>query len=69
MLRDNKLYLYLSEAANTPAVDEFDLCPTNGEVAVHSAVNAGELSGIATTDLPYILQISFEPSTTCWPGR
>ncbi len=38
-------------------------------VTIHSAVTAAELTNTASTDLPYILRLEFEPETTCWPGR
>ena len=71
LLENNCIYIYLEEGSTsqTSPVDEFDLCPPNGEVSVHSAVTAVELNNTAASDLPYILRLEFEPNTTCWPGR
>ena len=70
LLENNHIYIYLEEGSTGQnPIDEFDLCPPNGEVSVHSAVTAVELSNTAASDLPYILRLEFEPNTTCWPGR
>jgi len=49
--------------------EEFDLCPSNGDVSVQSALSASQLSSVSPMDLPFILSLDFEPDTTCWPPR
>ena len=70
VLRKNKIYIYEKDITDdlTP-LDDFDLCPANGEVTVHSSVSPTELTNTASSDLPYVLRLEFEPDTTCWPGR
>ena len=68
-LSENVLYIYTSSNTDTEPIDEFDLCPSNGEVTIHSAVTAADLTKTASVDLPYILRLEFEPYTTCWPAR
>jgi citron Rho-interacting kinase len=68
-LSDNQLLLYPSNNTDTEPMEEFKLCPSNGEVTIHSAVTAVDLTNTASVDLPYILRLEFEPNTTCWPGR
>ena len=73
VLGNNHVYIYGSDRAcvqeESDPVEEFDLRPCNGFVTIHSAVTAAELTNTASTDLPYILRLEFEPETTCWPGR
>ena len=68
MLQENTLRIY-HEDSNSEPCDEFDLCPQNGEVTVHSAVSAADLTNTVSSDLPYILKLEYQPETTCWPGR
>jgi hypothetical protein len=69
-LRNNRIAIYESDTVqNHDPIDEFDLCPENGEVTVHSSVTPTELPNTASSDLPYILRLEFVPDTTCWPGR
>ena len=70
VLGNNHVYIYSSDnTEDADPVEEFDLRPSNGFVTIHSAVTAAELTNTASTDLPYILRLEFEPETTCWPGR
>lgn len=71
VLENNKLNIYNNDNVHTTttAMEEFNLCPHNGEVSIHSAVTPAELTNTAPCDLPYILRLEFEPNTTCWPGR
>ena len=70
VLGNNHVYIYNTDnTEEMDPVEEFDLRPANGFVSIHSAVTAAELTNTASTDLPYILRLEFEPETTCWPGR
>ena len=69
VLKDNSLHLYTDDTLAEECNDAFDLCPSNGITTVHSAVTAAELTNTASSDLPYILRLEYEPDTTCWPGR
>uniref|UniRef100_A0A9J7Z4S0 Citron rho-interacting serine/threonine kinase n=1 Tax=Cyprinus carpio carpio TaxID=630221 RepID=A0A9J7Z4S0_CYPCA len=51
------------------ALDEFELCLSDGDVTVHSAVGAFELPNTAKTDVPYALKLESSPQSTCWPGQ
>ncbi|KAG1968731.1 citron Rho-interacting kinase [Pimephales promelas] len=51
------------------ALDEFELCLSDGEVTVHSSVGASELPNTAKTDVPYVLKLESSPQSTCWPGQ
>lgn len=70
VLRDNKLYFYNSreDQTNNP-VDEFDLCPSDGEVSIRSAVTSVELKNVVPSDLPYIMMLEFEPDSCNIPSR
>uniref|UniRef100_A0A671RUV9 Citron Rho-interacting kinase-like n=1 Tax=Sinocyclocheilus anshuiensis TaxID=1608454 RepID=A0A671RUV9_9TELE len=50
-------------------LDEFELCLSDGDVTVHSAVSASELPNTAKTDVPYVLKLESSPQSTCWPGQ
>ncbi|TRY60554.1 hypothetical protein DNTS_026969 [Danionella cerebrum] len=50
-------------------LDEFDLCLSDGEVMVHSAVGSSELPNTAKTDVPYALKLESSPQSPCWPGQ
>uniref|UniRef100_A0A8C1ZIP3 Citron rho-interacting serine/threonine kinase b n=1 Tax=Cyprinus carpio TaxID=7962 RepID=A0A8C1ZIP3_CYPCA len=50
-------------------LDEFELCLSDGEVTVHSAVGASELPNTAKTDVPYVVKLESSPQSTCWPGQ
>ncbi|XP_043103447.1 citron Rho-interacting kinase isoform X6 [Puntigrus tetrazona] len=50
-------------------LDEFELCLSDGDVTVHSAVGASELPNTAKTDVPYVLKLESSPQSTCWPGQ
>nr|XP_009301996.2 citron Rho-interacting kinase-like isoform X7 [Danio rerio] len=50
-------------------LDEFELCLSDGEVTVHSAVGSSELPNTAKTDVPYVLKLESSPQSTCWPGQ
>lgn len=68
-LEENTLRIYSDESREAEHCEPFNLCPSNGFVSVHSAVTAAELTKTASSDLPFILRLEFEPDTTCWPGR
>ncbi|XP_052418568.1 citron Rho-interacting kinase isoform X4 [Carassius gibelio] len=51
------------------ALDEFELCLSDGDVTVHSAVGTSELPNTAKTDVPYALKLESSPQSTCWPGQ
>lgn len=69
VLMENEIHIFNDQDTTADHVEEFELCPGNGTVTVHSAVTAAELTNTASSDLPYILRLEFEPETTCWPGR
>ncbi|XP_033627740.1 citron Rho-interacting kinase-like [Asterias rubens] len=71
VLEGTKLCVYEKENTNGggQTVDEFDLCPTDGRVTIHTGITAAELGNTASTDLAYVLRIESHPHTTCWPGR
>ncbi|XP_016090588.1 citron Rho-interacting kinase [Sinocyclocheilus grahami] len=50
-------------------LDEFELCLSDGDVTVHSAVGASELPNTAKTDVPYVVKLESSPQSTCWPGQ
>ncbi|RXN20952.1 citron Rho-interacting kinase-like isoform X1 [Labeo rohita] len=50
-------------------LDEFELCLSDGDVTVHSAVGASELPNTAKTDVQYVLKLESSPQSTCWPGQ
>ncbi|XP_074869121.1 citron Rho-interacting kinase isoform X2 [Carettochelys insculpta] len=71
VLEGTKVLIYdaeVREAGQRP-VEEFELCLPDGDVTVHGAVGATELTNTAKTDVPYILKVESHPHTTCWPGR
>ncbi|XP_064210252.1 citron rho-interacting kinase isoform X4 [Anguilla rostrata] len=49
--------------------EEFELCLPDGEVTVHGAVGASELTNTAKSDIPFVLKLESHPHTTCWPGQ
>ncbi|XDV49597.1 hypothetical protein PO909_018814 [Leuciscus waleckii] len=51
------------------ALDEFELCLSDGDVTVHSSVGASELPNTAKTDVPYVMKLESSPQSTCWPGQ
>ncbi|XP_065104344.1 citron Rho-interacting kinase isoform X2 [Paramisgurnus dabryanus] len=51
------------------ALDEFELCVSDGEVTVHSAVGASELPNTSKSDVPFVLKLESSPQSTCWPGQ
>ena len=61
--------MILFDTGGGQTVDEFDLCPTDGRVTIHTGITAAELGNTASTDLAYVLRIESHPHTTCWPGR
>uniref|UniRef100_A0A803Y8E5 Citron Rho-interacting kinase n=1 Tax=Meleagris gallopavo TaxID=9103 RepID=A0A803Y8E5_MELGA len=71
VLEGTKVLIYDAEAreAGQRPLEEFELCLPDGDVTVHGAVGATELSNTAKTDVPYILKLESHPHTTCWPGR
>ncbi|NXC45902.1 CTRO kinase, partial [Penelope pileata] len=71
VLEGTKVLIYDAEAreAGQRPLDEFELCLPDGDVTVHGAVGATELTNTAKTDVPYILKLESHPHTTCWPGR
>ncbi|XP_019362325.1 PREDICTED: citron Rho-interacting kinase isoform X6 [Gavialis gangeticus] len=71
VLEGTKVLIYDAEAreAGQRPVEEFELCLPDGDVTVHGAVGATELTNTAKTDVPYILKLESHPHTTCWPGR
>ncbi|XP_016357682.1 citron Rho-interacting kinase-like [Sinocyclocheilus anshuiensis] len=50
-------------------LDEFELCLSDGDVTVHSAVGATEMPNTAKTDVPYVVKLESSPQSTCWPGQ
>uniref|UniRef100_A0A672FB57 Citron rho-interacting serine/threonine kinase b n=1 Tax=Salarias fasciatus TaxID=181472 RepID=A0A672FB57_SALFA len=50
-------------------LEEFDLCLSDGEVLVHSAVGASELPNTAKSDVPYVLKLESRCHAPCWPGQ
>uniref|UniRef100_A0A8C8SYH7 Citron Rho-interacting kinase n=1 Tax=Pelusios castaneus TaxID=367368 RepID=A0A8C8SYH7_9SAUR len=71
VLEGTKVLIYDAEAreAGQRPVEEFELCLPDGDVTVHGAVGATELTNTAKTDVPYTLKVESHPHTTCWPGR
>uniref|UniRef100_A0A7M4EH33 Citron Rho-interacting kinase n=1 Tax=Crocodylus porosus TaxID=8502 RepID=A0A7M4EH33_CROPO len=71
VLEGTKVLIYDAEAreAGQRPVEEFELCLPDGDVTVHGAVGATELTNTAKTDVPYVLKLESHPHTTCWPGR
>ncbi|NXP52856.1 CTRO kinase, partial [Heliornis fulica] len=71
VLEGTKVHIYDAEAreAGQRPLEEFELCLPDGDVTVHGAVGATELTNTAKTDVPYILKLESHPHTTCWPGR
>ncbi|XP_068017863.1 citron Rho-interacting kinase [Melanerpes formicivorus] len=71
VLEGTKVLIYDAEAreAGQRPLEEFELCLPDGDVTVHGAVAATELTNTAKTDVPYILKLESHPHTTCWPGR
>ncbi|NWV83731.1 CTRO kinase, partial [Dasyornis broadbenti] len=71
VLEGTKVLIYDAEAreAGQRPLEEFELCLPDGDVTVHGAVGASELTNTAKTDVPYILKLESHPHTTCWPGR
>ena len=56
-LLDNRVLVLEKETTGYGNVlNEFDLCPPDGVVVVHSAVTAAELSSTAPVDIPYIFR-------------
>ncbi|XP_066271228.1 citron Rho-interacting kinase-like [Branchiostoma lanceolatum] len=68
-LQGCKLLIYDMDNKDRTLCDEFDLCPEDRTISIHSAVTAAELINTAKTDLPYIIKLESHPCTTCWPGR
>ncbi|XP_051524289.1 citron Rho-interacting kinase-like [Myxocyprinus asiaticus] len=50
-------------------LDEFELCLSDGEVTVHSAVGTSEVPNTAKSDVQYVLKLESSPQSTCWPGQ
>ncbi|NWY53396.1 CTRO kinase, partial [Chionis minor] len=71
VLEGTKVLIYDAEAreAGQRPLEEFELCLPDGDITVHGAVGATELTNTAKTDVPYILKLESHPHTTCWPGR
>ncbi|NXW55321.1 CTRO kinase, partial [Eurystomus gularis] len=71
VLEGTKVLIYDAESreAGQRPLEEFELCLPDGDVTVHGAVGATELTNTAKTDVPYILKLESHPHTTCWPGR
>ncbi|XP_050410841.1 citron rho-interacting kinase [Patella vulgata] len=67
-LEGTLLMLYREDTDANP-VDTFELNPVDGYVTIHSAVTYSELSGTASSDLPFVMRLDQDPLTTCWPGR
>uniref|UniRef100_A0A8C5BJP0 Citron rho-interacting serine/threonine kinase n=1 Tax=Gadus morhua TaxID=8049 RepID=A0A8C5BJP0_GADMO len=53
---------------NNP-LEEFELCPSDGEVMVHGAVGASELPNIGKSDVPYVLKLESFSHSPCWMGQ
>ncbi|NXA56398.1 CTRO kinase, partial [Nothocercus julius] len=71
VLEGTKVLIFDAEAreAGQRPLEEFELCLPDGDVTVHGAVGATELTNTTKTDVPYILKLESHPHTTCWPGR
>uniref|UniRef100_A0A8D0HGM7 Citron Rho-interacting kinase n=1 Tax=Sphenodon punctatus TaxID=8508 RepID=A0A8D0HGM7_SPHPU len=71
ILEGTKVLIHDAEAreAGQRPVEEFELCLSDGDVTIHGAVGATELTNTAKTDVPYILKLESHPHNTCWPGR
>ncbi|XP_062399500.1 citron Rho-interacting kinase [Sardina pilchardus] len=71
MLEGTKVIIYDTEPRedSVKAVDEFELCISDGEVVVHGAVGASELPNTAKSDMPFVLKLESHPHTACWPGQ
>ncbi|CAL8318229.1 unnamed protein product [Merluccius merluccius] len=50
-------------------LEEFELCPSDGEVMVHGAVGASELPNIGKSDVPYVLKLVSYSNSPCWMGQ
>ncbi|XP_056629094.1 citron Rho-interacting kinase isoform X2 [Triplophysa dalaica] len=50
-------------------LDEFELCLSDGEVTVHSAVGASEVPNTGKSDVPFVLKLESLPHSSCWPGQ
>ncbi|XP_076125913.1 citron Rho-interacting kinase [Alosa pseudoharengus] len=73
MLEGTKVIIYDTEPRedSVKAVDEFELCISDGEVVVHGAVGASELPNTAKSDMAFVLKLESHPHphTACWPGQ
>ncbi|KAM6965706.1 citron Rho-interacting kinase [Aplochiton taeniatus] len=71
VLDGTKVSVYDSEPREDvlKPLEEFDLCPSDGEVMVHGAVGASELPNISKSDVSYALKLESHPYTSCWPGQ
>ncbi|XP_062854955.1 citron Rho-interacting kinase isoform X2 [Trichomycterus rosablanca] len=71
VLEGNKVLTYEIEPReeSVKPVDEFDLCVSDGEVIVHSAVGGSELTNTAKSDVPFVLKLESLPFTSCWPAQ
>lgn len=49
--------------------ERIQICPSDGEVLVSSAVPATELTSTAKSDIPYTFKVELKPQTTCWPAK
>ncbi|XP_067132283.1 citron Rho-interacting kinase-like isoform X3 [Centruroides vittatus] len=72
-LEGTKIYIFdkgdNEGASLSSTTKEIELCPSNGEITIKSAVSATELITTAKSDLPYVLKVEFTPHTTCWPKQ
>ncbi|KAM4616310.1 citron Rho-interacting kinase [Polymixia lowei] len=50
-------------------LEEFDLCPSDGEVMVHGAVGVSDLPNTAKSDVCYVLKLESHSHSPCWPGQ
>jgi len=72
VIHGNKLYIYNDNdelTSGIKAIDEFDLCPSNGVVSIQSAVSQTQLVNLAVNDLPFVLMVEFEPDDCNLPNR
>ncbi|XP_030213878.1 citron Rho-interacting kinase isoform X1 [Gadus morhua] len=71
ILDGTKVSVYEVEPREEPVkpLEEFELCPSDGEVMVHGAVGASELPNIGKSDVPYVLKLESFSHSPCWMGQ
>ncbi|XP_022526151.2 citron Rho-interacting kinase isoform X4 [Astyanax mexicanus] len=71
VLEGNKVLTYEAEPReeSVKPVDELDLCLSDGEMIVHSAVGGSELTNTSKSDVPFVLKLESVPHASCWPAQ